>query len=236
MKSIKKLSATLCIVGAVLWAQCALAGVVIGGTRVIYDGNKAEAALTVSNPTEDTPYLIQTWVDNADASDTTKVPFLITPPLFRLDAGQENALRIVRTGGNLPEDRESVYWLNVKSIPASKKSTQNQLEITVKARMKLFYRPAALVGLKADDAYKSLVFSQQGNLLRVNNPTPFFISFYSLKVNNTEIKDAGMVAPKSNMSWPLPGSSAPHIPSLAHVSWQAITDFGGITPIASAAL
>jgi len=236
VRSIKKLSAILCFIGGVLWTQCALAGVVIGGTRVVYDGNKAEAALTVSNPTEGTPYLIQTWVDNADVTDTTKVPFLITPPLFRLDAGQENALRIVRTGGNLPEDRESVYWLNIKSIPASKKSTQNQLEITVKAQMKLFYRPAALVGLKADDAYKSLVFSQQGNLLRVNNPTPFYISFYSLKVNDTEIKDAGMVAPKSTMSWPLPLSLASRTSSSLHVSWQAITDFGGITPIANAAM
>ncbi len=48
-----------------------------------------------------------------------KAPFLITPPLFRLDAKQENVLRIIRTGGNLPADRESLFWLNIKSIPSS---------------------------------------------------------------------------------------------------------------------
>ncbi|MDI8993129.1 fimbria/pilus periplasmic chaperone, partial [Salmonella enterica subsp. enterica serovar Anatum] len=40
-------------------------------------------------------------------------PFMVTPPLFRLNGGQKNVLRIIRTGGNLPEDRESLYWLDI---------------------------------------------------------------------------------------------------------------------------
>ncbi|WP_149806572.1 fimbria/pilus periplasmic chaperone, partial [Salmonella enterica] len=27
--------------------------------------------------------------------------------------GQKNVLRIIRTGGNFPEDREAMYWLGI---------------------------------------------------------------------------------------------------------------------------
>lgn len=40
----------------------AQAGVVIGGTRVIFDGNKKEASISVNNP-DNIPYLIQSWIE-----------------------------------------------------------------------------------------------------------------------------------------------------------------------------
>lgn len=40
----------------------AQAGVVIGGTRVIFDGNKKEASISINNP-DNTPYLIQSWIE-----------------------------------------------------------------------------------------------------------------------------------------------------------------------------
>lgn len=212
-----------------LSAGLAQAGVVVGGTRVVYDGSKREAALSVKNPDKDTPYLIQSWVENSDAGNSAKAPFIITPPLFRLDAGQENVLRIVRAGGDLPKDRESLYWLNVKSIPSTQKSDANQLQISVKARMKLIYRPAELKG-SADNAYQQLKFSGAGNQLSVSNPTPYFVSFYSLKVAGKEVKEPGMVAPMSQQHWTVPGTAA------GQVSWQAINDYGAITSKKNATL
>ena len=119
------------------------AGVVVGGTRLIYDGGKKESALNISNP-DAMPYLIQSWVD-AQEGDSAKAPFIITPPLFRLDGGQNNLLRVVRAGGNLPTDRESLYWLNVKAIPSVEKK-ENTLQIAIKTRIKLIYRPQGLTG------------------------------------------------------------------------------------------
>jgi len=197
------------------------AGVIVGGTRVIYDGSKREASLSVKNPEKQTVYLIQSWVDDQDESNKEKAPFIITPPLFRLDAGQENILRIIHNGKNLPDDRESVYWINVKSIPSSTRTDRNQLQITVRSRIKLFYRPQGITGLKADQAYKSLKFSFTDGKLTVTNPTPFYLSFYSLKADGKAIKEATMVAPKSDLT--LSASSAKSI------TWQTITDFGGIT-------
>lgn len=221
---------SLFLVASLLGAtQFAWAGVVVGGTRVIYDGAKKEAAISVRNPEKTTPYLIQSWVENASAQDTTKTPFIITPPLFRLDAGQENVLRIVRTGGQLPENKESLYWLNIKSIPSTEQSDKNQLQISVKTRIKLIYRPTGLSG-NAAEAYQALTFTRQGNQLQVNNPTPYYVAFYSVKVGAQEIHNAGTVSPQATLSWPLPPGAT------GNVSWQTINDFGGITPAESKAL
>lgn len=39
--------------------------------------------------------------------------------------------------GDLPVDRESVFWLNVKEIP-KKSAEENVLQIAVRSRIKLF--------------------------------------------------------------------------------------------------
>ncbi|WPU21035.1 molecular chaperone [Cedecea neteri] len=206
----------------------ATAGVIIGGTRVVYDGARKETSISVRNPDKTAPYLMQSWVENASESDTSKPPFIVTPPLFRLDAGKENMLRIVRTGGNLPTDRESIYWLNIKSIPASDKTDENQLLISVKARLKLIYRPEGLKG-DANEAWKTLNFTRQGGKLQVTNPTPYYISFQMIKVGaqEVEIKDSATLSPMGSLSWTLPAGAT------GKISWKAINDYGGITEEAS---
>ncbi|MFL1548047.1 molecular chaperone [Pseudomonas sp. D47] len=198
------------------------AGVIVGGSRVVYEANKKEVALSVKNPEEKNAYLIQTWVDNELQETSTKAPFIITPPLFRLDAGQENLLRIFFAGKKLPMDRESVFWLNIKSIPSVEKSDTNRLLISVNTRIKLFYRPDKLEG-EPGDAYKKLVFFQKDRILRISNPTPYYVSFRELSVGGKKINDAGMVAPKSELSHTLPEGLA------GKVTWKAINDYGGVT-------
>lgn len=196
------------------------ASVTLGGTRLIYDASKREAAISVTNGPQAVPHLIQSWVE-VDGSSTEKAPFIVTPPLFRLDAGRENTLRVIFTGESaLPDNRESVYWLNVKSIPAVEKSDQNRLLIAVKSRIKLFYRPGSLNTEAAAEAWKKLTFSHAGGQLTITNPTPYYVSLYSLKVGSRAIKNPPMVAPFGNAS----------VSSLSGtVTWQAINDFGGIT-------
>jgi P pilus assembly chaperone PapD len=208
-----------------LTLQTAQAGVVVGATRVIYNGGARESSLNLRNP-DKSPYLIQSWVENTQTGVHSKAPFLMTPPLFRLDAGKENVLRIVRTGGQLPDNQESVFWINVISIPANEKSDKNLLQITVKTQIKLFYRPEGLSAQLAEQAYKALEFKRVGNQLQVHNPTPFYVSFYELKYANKVIDEAKMIAPNSTQQW-----SISNISGTGSVSWQAITDYGGLTPV-----
>ncbi|CAI1076542.1 Chaperone protein focC precursor [Serratia entomophila] len=197
----------------------AQAGVVVGGTRLIYDGAKKESALNINNP-DAVPYLIQSWVD-AQEGDSAKAPFIITPPLFRLDGGQNNLLRVVRAGGNLPADRESLYWLNVKAIPSVEKK-DNTLQIAIKTRIKLIYRPQGLSG-NLEEAVGKLAWRRNGNSLQVTNPSPYYLTFFNLKLNGSAISGSTMVAPQSTANFPLPAAGG----AGGALSWQIINDYGG---------
>ncbi|MEB6336724.1 fimbrial biogenesis chaperone [Serratia rhizosphaerae] len=194
------------------------AGVIIGGTRVVYDGGKKESSLSISNP-DKVPYLVQSWIDAGEDS-AVKAPFIITPPLFRLDDGQNNILRIVRAGGALPDDKESLYWLNIKSIPSAPKQ-DNTLQIAVKTRIKLIYRPRGLEG-SLNDAAQKVTWQRNGNALQVSNPSPYYLTFFNVKVNGVAVKDATMVAPRSSARFTLPSGN-----SGGALTWQIINDFGG---------
>lgn len=208
------------LIAAVLMVSvnAAQAGVIIGGTRVIYHGDKKETSINVKNP-DKYSYLIQSWVDTENVS-TTKAPFIITPPLFRLGSSQENTLRIVRTGGNLPDNRESMFWMNIKSIPASEKqSNANTLQIAIKTRIKLIFRPQTL-SEQPDQVSDKLAWRRNGQQLVVTNPTPYYMNFSEVKVGGHTVKDATYVAPMSDASFSMPTESN------GDVSWKIISDFG----------
>ncbi|HHQ6576281.1 TPA: fimbrial biogenesis chaperone [Serratia fonticola] len=216
----KFVSASL-LVATLASAGIAQAGVVVGGTRLIYDGDKKESSLSVNNP-DKTPYLIQSWIETT-AGGAEKAPFMVTPPLFRLDGGQENVLRVVRAGGNLPSDKESLYWMNIKSIPSvTKDSNQNTLQIAVKTRIKLIYRPEGLKGVPEEQTEK-LTWQRKGNSVQVTNPTPFYMNFQQVKVGGQELKEVTYVAPMGTTTFALPAGA-----SGGSVSWKIISDYGGI--------
>ncbi|WP_411705873.1 molecular chaperone [Edaphovirga cremea] len=210
--------ALLC--GLLLASLGASAGVIVGGTRVIYNGGKKEAALNVKNP-DKVAYLIQSWAENPEGVQG-KAPFVVTPPLFRLNAGQDNVLRIVRAGGNLPEDKESQFRLNVKSIPSTEKA-DNTLQIAVKTRIKLIYRPAGIKG-SLNDAAKNLKWQRSGNALQAINNSPFYLSFYSVSLGGKEFPNVIMVAPNGSAAYTLPAGMSGNA-----VSWKIINDYGGIS-------
>ena len=78
---------------AVLLALCLLApgahaSVVIGGTRVVFPASQGEVTVRLSNSAAH-PALVEAWIDDGDVQstpDTANTPFLITPPLFRMEA------------------------------------------------------------------------------------------------------------------------------------------------------
>lgn len=221
---------SLLLAGLLAGSGIAQAGVVIGGTRVIYDGSKKESSIGIENP-DASPYLIQSWVEN-EAGKSDKGSFVITPPLFRLDGKQKNTLRVIQAASPLAIDRETLFWLNIKSISASEEAvSENTLQIAVNARIKLIYRPAALKGITPDEASKQLKWTQQGQNLTVNNPTPFYINFNAISVGGQPVENATYVAPRSSASFALPKASRGN-----QVEWKVISDYGAISPPHQASL
>ncbi|MBS0453234.1 MAG: molecular chaperone [Proteobacteria bacterium] len=209
--------------------HCAtMAGVLLGGTRVVFGEKDREGNLSMKN-TGISPYIIQAWSDAGEGQN--KTPFVVTPPLSRLDPGRENILRIMRGPvAALPADRESVFWLNVKEIP-EKSSDENVLQVAVRSRIKLFYRPSGLPG-KVADANEQLQWAvaadgKGGSVLKVANPTPYHITLTTLNVNGgQQVIDADMAAPCGELAYPL---TAVKSPQEVQVAFSTINDYGGVT-------
>jgi chaperone protein EcpD len=176
-----------------LLAGNAQASVTVGGTRVVYPLEQREVTVKLDNDSL-APSLVQVWMDdgNQDAKPgEIKVPFVITPPIFRMDPKKAQTLRMMYSGEALPQDRESVYWLNVLDIPpkATASPDANILQMAYRTRVKVFVRPARLPG-KPEDAPAQLSWKiaaapdGNGQAVSVSNPTPYYVSFSEVDVED----------------------------------------------------
>lgn len=204
----------------------------LGATRIIYNPDSSGATVSVTNP-QDYPVLIQSEVYNEDAK--TKAPFIVTPPLFRLDGQQQTRLRIVRTGVDVISDRESLRWLCVKGIPPKPddewakdennksgvhKNVSVNVQIVMSTCIKLLERPSTIKGSPAEVA-DSISWEKNGSNLRATNPTPFYMNLSLLKVGGVNIKNASFIAPFSSRVFALPDGAR------GDFEWAVITDYGG---------
>ncbi|WP_411752170.1 fimbria/pilus periplasmic chaperone [Serratia sp. (in: enterobacteria)] len=209
-----------------LFSSSSLASVVVSGTRVIYPSDAKEVSVKINN-VGPSPVLLQSWIDNGDPNAkpaTIKVPFVLTPPMNRVEQGKGQTLRISYAGGTLPMDKESVFWLNVLEVPAKNeaKTNENRLQMAFRTRIKLFYRPAGLQG-NANDAPKAVTWNTQGGKVQATNPTPFYVNFVNLSVNGKKLDNA-MVAPRSSMVLNLAGNGG------SKISGSFVNDYGAVNP------
>jgi chaperone protein EcpD len=226
--------AGLLALGAVL-PFAAQASVVIAGTRVVYNAESSEVTLKLSN-VGDKPALIQVWLDKGDPkADPSKLdlPFIMTPPLARIDPGKSQTIRIVHTGEAMAQDRESLLWFNMLEVPPKPKgdaAQANYVQLAFRSRLKFFYRPAGLQG-RADDAPDRLVWrlgAKAGKpALLVSNPTPYHVTITEAQAgegaNAPQFKDGDMVAPGGELALPL--SAAPAAGGT--VLFKTLNDYGG---------
>ncbi|WP_205700941.1 fimbria/pilus periplasmic chaperone [Jeongeupia sp. USM3] len=219
--------------------QAAQASVVLAGTRVVYNAAEPEATLRLSNEGK-SPALVQAWIDDGNAKanpEALDVPFTIAPPVARIDPGKAQTLRISYTGEPLPQDRESVFWLNVLEIPpkaAPDEEGANKLQLAFRSRIKLFFRPAGLKG-RAEEAPAQLgwrlVQAKGHPAVEVSNPTPYNVTLASFDVvsvgKKAESEESAMVRPGEKRLMPLKGN----VPAgeTSKVIYRFINDYGGET-------
>jgi chaperone protein EcpD len=221
-----------------LLAGNAHASVTINGTRVVYPLNQREVTVKLDNDSRD-PALVQVWMDDGHAGakpGEIKVPFVITPPIFRMNPKKSQTLRVMYSGEPLPTDRESVYWLNVLDIPpkASGTSDANTLQFAFRTRVKVFVRPPKLAGTPeeapAQLSWKLVPATDgHGQSVSVSNPTAYFVSFSEIDVvsaaHTYKNERGGMVAPRGTEV--LPVAQMNSVPADAKIHYTAISDFGG---------
>jgi chaperone protein EcpD len=225
-------SSCLFLLGALLCSVSTLsvASIVISGTRVIYPAAQKEVTIKLSNKGSG-PVLIQSWVDNGDMSaspETIKTPFVLTPPINRLDPDKSQTLRLSYNGATLPTNKESIFWLNVLEIPAKKAGVKdkNFLNMAFRSRIKLFLRPDGLQG-NANEAASALTWNTTTQGLRATNPTPFYVSLVHIGLAGNSQKagvEGEMIAPMSSLDFKLSGAGTNR-----KINYSAVNDYGAIT-------
>ncbi len=218
------------------------AGVIIHGTRVIYPAEQQEVIVRLENKGS-RPALVQTWLDAGDRHSTpatAQAPFTLTPPIFRIEPNQQQAVRLRYSGEPLPTDRESLFWLNVLEVPPTSADAgqKNQIELSFRTRLRVFLRPQALpysVNSAASKLQWKLVPHDQGYALQATNPTPYHVSLASVdllgdgrrfsKAANKAANDSLLLPSGDVKVFALPGlTSRPN--GAAKVEYTAVSDFG----------
>ena len=147
-----------------------------------------------------TPVLVQSWIDDGDVNaspDSIRVPFVITPPINRVDAQKGQALRVSFTKEKeVPKDRESLYWLNVLEIPSKSVAHKkdNELQIAFRTRIKLLFRPSSLEG-NSTGAAEGLQWNvNNGELVAINN-SPFYVTLLEVHTGKSKVGDIDGIVP-----------------------------------------
>jgi len=228
--------------------QAHAGGLGLSTTRIIFNQSDKGSEVTFRNNGR-ALYLVQAAVTPAgeevlsaagmkkpaEVETQTRAPFIVTPPLFRSEPGTENVLRILRTGGVFPADRESLFSFRFNAIPPSPDATNDdagsagkvgaQLSIALGMSVKLFYRPKGL-SVPPDSAYSRLTFHRTGGSVELTNPTPYYQTLSSLTLGGMQVdldKQPTMVAPFSKVTYTGAGKGM-------DATWTTINDYGGDSP------
>jgi len=255
------LAATLLAVG--MSAISSARAVQLERTRVVVAQKDGSASINARN-TAKQPVLLQVWVEAGEAASQGKpavpltaahadaqVPFIVDPPIVRLEPNETRALQVWLSRDTLPADRESQFWLNVLQVPAielpedgqAAEQGGNRLDISIVTRIKVFWRPEKLTGSNYKWSEKDAVWlalekdEQNQHWLVINNPSPYHLSVDKLtvyegdskakKADKTEIPapvDALMLLPFGKQKIKL--AQAPTKPETVHAVIVYIGDWG----------
>ena len=185
-------------------------------SRVFIEGKTRQSFWNIKNNSQQNYFYIVEVVDVDNHLNATKksARFLVTPPSGVLKPEENKALRVVRVKDDLSEQTETFSLLRLKLIPSFKSSeekTRVQTMVTIFA--KLFYRPEKIAVPDAiNKAVSTLKYRHSKAQLIINNPSPYWLTLSSVKVNGValtaENKKAWMVGPGADL--PIPYRGVPH--------------------------
>lgn len=221
----------------IIFQPPANAGLVVYGTRFIVTGERPATAVTVEN-TGTINYLVKSSIESGDSLTSTKTEnnshneklsedesaLIITPPLTMIKPGRSHQFLISCIKcDTLPQEHESLFRLSVSAIPSGK-AEPNSVQIAIRSRFKLFYRPTGLTAEKARRAYKNLLWSYNHGDLLIYNPTAYYVTLYQLSIDGRDIPSSNIIAPFSTRheKWCNRDNDC-------SISWRTIDDYGKIS-------
>lgn len=199
--------------------------ITLSATRLVFDGALSEVVVQALNQGSK-PVLLQAWLSTVQDRERP-VPFALTPPLAHLQPNGRQALRLFYRGEGLPSQQESLFYLYVLAIPQATPGS-NALQIAVRQRINVFYRPPGLVGDAADSpAALRWSRSADGRRLAVLNPGAYHVALIEVTLGGQPLGESALVAPGTRQELQIPAG----VPtSASHISFVALSDFGGQYP------
>ncbi|MCW7548968.1 fimbria/pilus periplasmic chaperone [Photorhabdus sp. APURE] len=182
-----------------------MAAIALDRTRIVFNGEDKSTSMDISNQNKELPYLAQGWIED-EQGNKINGPLVVTPPVQRVEPGAKSQVKIqsLPTTAQLPQDRESLFYFNLREIPPRSKKP-NTLQIALQTRIKLFYRPKAIFASRTDldnPWQEKMTLTRQGDQYQVNNPTPYYITVVDassqLKGKTAADFKPFMIAPKSS--------------------------------------
>ncbi|MDX7871218.1 fimbrial biogenesis chaperone [Aeromonas caviae] len=226
-----------CLILSAVIAGCtcilpAHASIVLNNTRIVYEEQSREASVKLTN-VGNKPLVVQSWIDDGNVGkdpSLMRLPFILMPPITRVEPGKGQTLRLMYTGESLPKDKESVFYLNVLEIPprTAVSVDKNVMQIALRSRIKVFFRPSDLKRSASEAPEQlrwNLIKKEEGWMLECSNPSSYYVSMSEVSLTSptqsSRIGD-GMVAPGGKLDLPL--TAAPM--GNASVKFQIIDDYG----------
>ncbi|OAT50449.1 fimbrial biogenesis chaperone [Providencia heimbachae] len=202
----------------------AYSAVTLDRTRIIFQGSEKSINIRIANDNPEEAYLAQSWIEDLQGNKLAKGALLATPPLQRIEPNSYSLVRLSATPllGQLPQDRESVFYFNLREIPP-KPDEENTLQIALQSRVKLFYRPATILAESQTKWPQKITLHRINKGYRLNNTTPFNLTVIGLgnsrKQSEQSDFDVVMIPPKSTHDIPSQALTTPYV--------TYINDYGG---------
>jgi len=185
------------------------AGIMPSQSRVIYHAQDKEQTLMLVN-TNDYPVVVQNWIDKGEGTpEAQDIPFVSVAPIFRLEALDVKGIKIIYNHAPLPQDVESLYWLNIYEIPPEKKDVnpENSVLVTMNTQIKLLYRPKGVTQIPEEAIKQVTCRKQTPVVIECNNPSAIHLSVVDIKISSErgKMQNASgsdfMLTPKSKKSF-----------------------------------
>lgn len=198
-------------------------GISLGKTRVIFSGNNISESVSINND-DNQPYLIQAGIIEKIGGELSP-HFIVTPPISRLENKSTASLRLLlKDPQGLPRDKESLFYLNVKMIPSTKKEegelTHSKLVLITNFVIKVIYRPEAITNPTNED-YQQVLVKKQHEKWFLDNPTPYYLTVTSIKINQQAQNKTLLLAPYSHTEIATT--------EIKQASWHVINDYGELS-------
>lgn len=198
-------------------------------TRIILDHSQTNTEIIMlTNASKTAPFLAQSWIEDVDG---TKIegPLMALPVIMRINPSQSKQVRISLVGGTaqLPTDRESLFFFNVMGIPpANNTSGRNSIELAIKTKLKVFYRPKGLPKYTSLEVIQQVRVEKHRGGFSLQNPSPYNVVVYGVSDNKEARISDGSITVKPFSTADIPTRVKGNTPRIHYVD-----EYGGVESV-----